>query len=298
MPDTEPSEIVTSGLHSLANADIVVHDAIRHGLAAAEPSEVGDYGLARVVPHGYELRTIDVRDFEDEPRLRSYVEGTFGFVDVPSIAAYLERYKSGDSLAYAKDVFGKGLLMLATDTDFVSVVIDDHPTGAVARRAHAAKLVLRPTAAAKRWAAVLKAETLTQEQFLDLIVDGLTEIGRPDGAVLRDLVQDLHAIRQTEIKSVIRTGGEGAIQLVENVKLHAGPGDTVTFPEEMTVALTPFVGVEEQVVLNIRIKPIVVGDHVRFGLSCALIDEAVDAVARSVAASFHDATEIRPHWVP
>src|SRR5690606_31339577 len=143
----------------------------------------------------------------------------------------------------------------------VTVIIDDHPTGGVARRAHAAKLVLRPTAAAKRWAAALKADTLTQEQFLDLIVDGLTEIGRPDGAVLRDLVQDLHAIRQTEIKSVIRTGGEGAIQLAENVKLHAGPGDTVTFPEEMTVVLTPFVGVEEQVVLNIRIKPTVGGDH-------------------------------------
>lgn len=76
---------------------------------------------------------------------------------------------------------------LAVDTKLIVVVLDDHlahPTAAN-HRTHRAELVLRPTAAARRWAKVLgEGQILTQEQMLDLIDDGIREIADPDGAVL------------------------------------------------------------------------------------------------------------------
>ncbi len=168
-----------------------------------------------------------------------------------SLAAYTNRYRTEDTLAYITDVYGKGTTMLTTDQQVIDVtVLDDHPVNApeVGRHAHHAALILRPTAAARRWGTAIASNAISQEQFLDLVVDGIAEIASPDeGLELRDLIQDLHAIRSTEVKSVIRTGGEGAIQLSENVKLHAGPGDAVQFPEQMTIVLAPFAGIGESI---------------------------------------------------
>ncbi len=142
---------------------------------------------------------------------------------------------------------------------------------------HTARVVLRPTASAKRWGGALD-KPLDQEQFLDLVDDGITEIASPDGAVLHGLISDLHAIRTTEVKSVIRTGGEGSIELAENAQLRTGTGTKVAFPEQITLALEPFVGLREVVTLPLRVKPHVAGQRVTFTLSCAVVDDALGTV--------------------
>lgn len=302
MADPTPPTITDGPVDMLTTfegATDLVRTAIERGVIASEPVEVGDHGLVFRLYDGA-VHTIDVRQHEDEPRLPTYRSGDFPFVGVASLAAYVNRYQSAHTLAFISDVYGQGLALLTKDSSVAKVVLDDHPVGepAVGRRAHSARLVLRPTAAARRWGAALSATSIDQEQFLDLVVDGIAEIAAPDGAQLRDLIQDLHAIRSTEVKSVIRTGGEGAIQIAENVKLHAGPGDTVPFPEDLTIVLQPFAGIGETITVPVRVKPRVGNDRVVFSLTAPSLDDALAEVMSNVASHITEATELVPHWVP
>lgn len=303
---TELTELapLLGGLSSFDGATELVREAIANGIATIAPVPVGDHGMIFRTATGGVALELDVRCFEDEPRLATFRSGTFPFVGVPSLAGYLDRYQTPDTIAYVIDVYGHGLQMLTQDTKIAKVVIDDHPANEqiidaeVGRRAHTAELVLRPTAAARRWGAALAASSLSQEQFLDLIVDGVGEIASPDSADLRDLVQDLHAIRQTEVKSVVRTGGEGSITLAQNVKLHAGQGNEVTFPEQMTLVLDPFAGVAETIQLVVRIAPKVRETTVVFSLTASTLDDQLARLVGSIADDLQLRTGLAPLWTP
>ena len=301
--------VLVDNLTTVEGAVELIDAAIMRGLSATKPIAVGDHGLAFRKPNG-DVQIVDVREHEDEPRLPSFITAREKFVSVESLARYLERFEDPDqttTVANIADPYGKGLSMLTSDTDVAWVTLDDHPLNVlvqggyeppVGRRSHTATLVLRPTEPAKRWGAALHAPHLSQERFLDLIVDGITEIAEPDGAVLRDLVQDLHAIRTSEVQSVVRTGGEGSIELKENVKLAAGTGNRVTFPEQMTVTFAPFVGVSEVVILKVRIKPTVGDTKVNFALSCAHLDDSIAKVMGGLAANIFESTGLNPLWRP
>lgn len=304
--EVEPSDDMIrllDGLHSVAGATQLIREAIDNGVAAADPTPVGDHGLAFVKALGYEVETIDVRRFEDEPRLASFRSGSHKFVGVDSIARYVGRYQTDATVAYVRDVYGRGKALLTADSDAATVILDDHPadgtdTGPVGRRAHTAVLVLRPTAAAHRWGRVF-GEAIDQETFLNLVDDGIGEIANPDAAVLRDLISDLHAIRNSEVKSVVRTGGQGAIQVNENVKLHAGTGTVVEFPERMTIVLQPFASIPSRVTLELRVAPRVGAEgRVKFTLSCATLDDKLAEVLGDVAADLVERTGLNPHWQP
>ena len=132
------------------------------------------------------------------------------------------------------------------------------------------------------------------------MVDGITEIAEPAGAVLRDHVQDLHAIRSTSVKSVMRTGGQGAIELAENVKLHAGTGNAVPFPEVITVVFAPFAGIPDIITLSVTVKPTIARDSekVSFSLRCPGLDDALAQVLSNLAGNVEESTGLAPHWVP
>lgn len=79
----------------------LVGDAIRNAVAATELRPLGDHGLAHLVPAGWSVATFDEREHEMYPRQRC---GVFRFADTDSFAAYVNRYKEEDTLAYAVDV--------------------------------------------------------------------------------------------------------------------------------------------------------------------------------------------------
>lgn len=312
--DHTASVLATDSLRSVAGATQLIEAAIDNGLAASEPHAVGDRGLAFVVPTDHKVETVDVRSFEDEPRLATFRSGSPKFVGVDSLARYVARYQTDDTIAYIRDVYGRGAAMLTSDTDAATVIIDDHPRHPinrepetltihsghdenVGRRVHTAVLVLRPTAAARRWGSVL-GKAIGQEEFLDLVDDGISEIASPDAAQLRDLISDLHAIRNSEVKSVIRTGGQGAIQISENVQLHAGTGDRFVFPERMTIVLDPFAGIPSTIHLELRIAPKVRDGHVEFKLACPTLDDKLAGVLGEVAADLVERTGLNAHWQP
>lgn len=271
-----------------------VGEAIDHAVSALDPVEVGDHHLLVKIPTGYSTQLIDVRNSEDLPRL---VEHTQLLVGIDSLARYVAQHELADTRAYITDLYGSGVKALLADTRAVDVVIDDHHQGNHPdRRAHHAVLILRPTAAARRWGRALSGSSMTQEQFLDLVVDGIGEIVTPDGARLRDLASDLHAIRTAEVSSVIRTGGQGSIQLAENVRLSAGTADKVEFPERITIRFTPFAGIPATVTLEVQVRPKVDSNHVAFTLQAATLEDELAAVLGEIAAEIVERTGLVPFW--
>ncbi len=273
----------------------VVEVAIRNGVVAQNGFEIGDNTVILPTPAGWTINQLDQRDFEDLPRFR---DGTFEIVGVRSLAAYVNRYKTDDTLGWIHDVNGRGSAALVADLDLAEYVIDDLPTDSTSNRVHRATLVLRPTAQARRWGNALRSGTIDQETLLDLVVDGIAEIGEPDGATLRDLVADLHAVRNTSVRSVIRKGGGATVEVADNVALHAGTGNTVTVPETITVVLQPYASVSDVISFDIKIKPKVREEKVWFILTAPGLDVALTKLVGTIAADLAEATGIEPLWVP
>lgn len=273
-------------------------EAVQAHVAATEPVEIGDHGVLVRQPVGWDTVPFDVRDFLDLP---DHVIHRQDLVGVASFATYVATHaQPPDTRLYAHDPYGTGPNMLRRDTEFITAVIDDHHAGNYPNhRDHEASMVLRPTAAARRWATALGG-TLRQDQFLELVVDGITEIANPDGAVLRDLVKDLHAIRSVEVSSVIRTGGSGSIELADNVTLSAGTGNKVPFPEQMSVVFVPFAGIDRIISMTVKITPKVdkQSHEVTFTLTAADIEDQLASALSHVCDEVADATGIRPLWVP
>ena len=286
----------------------VVRTAVRNAVAAVEPVELGEHGVAFLVPDGWKLQLEDQRAYSPN-QLPEYRDLTLSFVGVRSLAAYVNRYATGDTLGYIVDVNGKGTGPLLNDLEAAFYVLDDIPDvepvlpggtapAGTARRCHRAKLIVRPTAAARRWGRALSGQPLTQEQMLDLVVEGITEIASPPGAELRDLISDLHAIRTTSAKSVIRTSGQLAVEVADNVTLHAGPGNRVEVPEKLTLVLAPFAGIGSTLQVDVLIKPKVSGESVTFVLTAPTLDERIASIIGEIAGHLTEATGLEPMWVP
>ncbi len=278
-----------------------VGEAIGHALDAAEPVEIGDHGILIRRTSSDVLEKVDERQFEDFPRSVSHTEKVVG---VDSFVAYFNEFADAErSRVYVADVYGKGVSLLVGPNQIATGRIDDYaaPDAELDPRArrHAVGLILTPTAAARRWGTALAKDTMSQEEFLDLVDDGVGEIADPDTAVLRDLVANLHAIRSTEVSSVIRSAGQGRIQLTENATLAAGSGNEVEFPSTLTLVLNPFAGLSDVITLVVKLAPSITDTgKVRFGLRAPVLDDALTTVIQALAATLAAETGRTPIWTP
>lgn len=177
----------------------------------------------------------------------------------------------------------KEIESIANPSTICTYVLDDLTVdtddGTINRRAHKASLQLRPTVAARRWAAAL-ACPLTQAEMVELVIDGVTEIADPPGADLRDLVRDLQAVRTSTAKSVVHTDGGFAISIGEEVQLSAGRGETVAVPEAMTVVFIPWTVLPaQQITIKVKIRPQVTNaGTVVFALEAPTLEDALNDV--------------------
>lgn len=276
----------------------LVARAADNAISAAEPIQVADRGLLVRHPNDWVAEVIDQRLHEDHPRERT---GNFKFAAVESLVRYVNRFSTPNTLGYITDVTGKGTAALTADLPAVNYVLDDfHPEAErVANRRHGATLVLRPTTAARRWGAAF-GQRLSQVQMVELVIDGTGEIAAPDSADLRDLISDLHAIRTASAKSVVRASGGLAVEIAENVALHAGIGNLVQVPESLTLVLQPWTAIDATVTVDVKIRPNVNGETVTFGLTAPHLEEALNEVLRTVHAQLADTanrgTGIEPLW--
>lgn len=278
-------------LHTTAS---IVGDAVHNGITASEPIKVGDHGLLVRRPADWVAQVLDVRDQEDNPRERA---GKFQFAGVDSLVRYVERFKDCATLGYISDVTSKGVLALTSEVYAAHYVLDDFVFGLtpVSNRKHQAHLVLRPTPAARRWGNAFQKK-LNQLEMVELVIDGTGEIAAPDSADLRDLISDLHAIRTASAKSVVRVSGGLAVEVTDNVALHAGQGNLVTVPESITLVLQPWTAVDATITVEVKVRPIITGETVLFGLSAPHLEEALNEVLRTIHADLTAGTAIEPFW--
>ena len=273
-----------------------VAEAVERGVAALDVEPIGENGIAIRLPEGYDVRVFDRRDWLD---IGEYVQAQIRLVGVDSLARYCAEHQDESSRCYVRDVYGRGVEVLQKDTDFAKVVIDDNPAGnVVGRCAHVAVLVLRPTAAARRWGAALAAGPLAQRQFLSLVEDGIGEIGSPDGAELRELISNLYSTSTASVSEIVSTGGQGRIVLDEQVTLRTGKSAEVEFPERMTLVLQPFAGLPDTVQFDVKISPRVGQGKVTFELSAPSLDDVLAKALGDIAGEISERTGMNPHWTP
>lgn len=262
--------------------------------AATVPVQVGDHSEYMAAPPGWLWHEIDVRNHEDHPRERS---GSFGFTTIGAIATYVDRYKTGGTIGYIADIATlSAASCLLNRFQAVRYVLDDFdtdPATPIGNRAHVAQLWLSPTPAARRWGSMF-GKPLTQSALVELIDDGTSEIADPAAADLRDLISDLHAIRTSSAKSVIRTGGGLGVEVAENVSLHAGPGNVVTVPTEITLTFKPWTAINTAIALVVKIRPHVEAEKVMFTLVAPHLEEELARVLGDIQVGLYAATSIDP----
>lgn len=299
---TSKNDIHTAEVQSTptdkGNLAVLAALAADHAVIAHEPIHFGDHGILVRHPDDWVAETIDARHFEDHLRERI---GDRRFSTVESLVRYVNRYKTVETLGYFHDISGRGAKVLANDWTAGEYVIDDWSNDdedKIANRNHKATLVLRPTAAARRWANALDTP-LDQMQMVELVIDGAGEIAAPDAADLRDLISDLHAIRNSTAKSVIRVDGGMAVEVTENVSLHAGTGNTLQVPETLTILLRPWTAVDATITFTVKVRPKVVGDTVKFVLAAPHVEERLTTVLDAIHHELADdttGTGIAPFW--
>lgn len=288
------------------DAGELIADAIDQGIEVHYPLEVNERFTAvqlRDANGGRKLEFID-RRMGTNP-LPDFVEHTAAFTQLASFVSYTRRHRLPEStVVYMLDAAALSPESLTRDLPAARVMFDDHPARdqtapqGIGRRAHRAELVLRPTAAARRWGAAL-GHRLSQDAFLDVIADGLGEIADPAGADLRDLVSNLFTTSNVTASSVKRTGGSASVTFTENVDLRAGAGSSVSIPENLTLTFRPWSAIDADVVVHVRIKPVVADNgKVLFDLHPVDLDAALAALFDQL---WHDIdTEldgIDPLWV-
>lgn len=288
------------------DAGELIADAIDQGIETHLPIELNERTLV-VYERGAngERKPVLIDRRHGMPTLPDNVAHRATFTVPGSLVAYVNRHKHDDrAVIYVVDVMAEPVKLLTQPTTFGRIVLDDHPvinagTQAVGRRQHTADLRLQPTEAARRWGAAFAGPTIDQEAFLDLIVDGITQIADPDGATLRDLISDLHAIRTTEARAVIRTGGQATVEVAENVTLHGGTGTKVEVPETLRLYLQPFTASEEHIVVTARIKPLVgANGKVVFALRPVELGAALHPLFDTLAQYLDTNVGLEPLWVP
>jgi len=297
--ETGPTIAIASGTVTPATYAVnanVLEVAIENAVNAASLFSINERTAGIRTPSG-QVQTIDLRAGLDP--LPDYTVHDTSFASVESLGEYVNRYSGENTLGYVRDLTGQGIKAITSETPAaVTFVIDDHPIDGPGRRAHRAHLTLRPTVAARRWGAVLAGQ-IDQEKLLDLVVDGIGEIAAPPAAELRDLVSDLHAVRNTSAKSLIRTGGGASLEVAETVTLHAGPGNRVTLPERIDVTFAPFTASDQLIVLAVKVKPIIgKDDRISFELTAPELDTQIRIVSTTIRDELAADTNVLPLWIP
>jgi uncharacterized protein YfdQ (DUF2303 family) len=234
----------------------------------------GEYYAVVADGSAHLLDTEKLRDKPLRPR------GTFSPATVESFIAYVEKHSQGDhTTVWVHESEGK-----------VVAVLDDHSAGDPAWRDHRAELTLRPSTEWEFWIGK-DNQLMGQEDFAELLQEGLPDILKPDGASLIEVAEKFHASTQVKFRSgVDRASGEVKFLYDESIEAQAqtAAGD-IAVPRTFTLALAPFIG-EERVEIDANLRYRAGGGKLSLGYKLErperFVEEALDRVAKQLAEKF------------
>lgn len=206
---------------TLAAARLEEIDAVTYGNVFSTVLKNGDQWL---------LKIEDLERFAETPRRkvgRRRVSTTVSLVD------YVNAHAGPGATLYAN-----------LDAFSIEAILDDHEQSGPHHGDHRVTLNLTKTPGCLRWLGA-HASYFGQEEFAQLIEDGLTEIARPDGATLLEVAQSIRATKSANFRSDRRlTSGRVQFAWVEELNATAGADGNLEIPETVTLVFEPFYGAE------------------------------------------------------
>jgi len=243
-------------------AQAIIDFAVAQLATAPEVLDVGDGPgvVSFLVPDGYRRETTDLVDYAAGPRRKT---GSDVVIDTESIIAVLQRHANESTVVYVQP-----------ERMTAQAVLDDHATAGPGWRQHRTTLRWQPTPSWLRWQAAHR-KMLAQDDFAELVEDGLTEISRPAGADLLELAQSIRATTNASFRSDRRlVSGQVQLSYVEEIDARAGADGQMTIPQSITLMLAPFHGSTHREVFA-RLRYRVNGGKLTLGVIIDRIEEVL-----------------------
>lgn len=174
----------------------------------------------------------------DDPALHPRFIGAARTVgDATSFINYVTRHAGAHTEVYA-DLARASIVAVIDSHDAASNEGATRP----GHEKHKVTLVLEKTPSWQAWAK-LDNKLVSQEQFAEHIEENFVDVTRPEAADLLELAQTFHATRGVEFGQSTRlSSGETQIQYAEKLDGKAGRSGEIAIPDEIGLALVPFVG--------------------------------------------------------
>lgn len=208
--------------------------------------------------HGLQVEEVDLQRFI--PGLLSSPEkGSRHVTDCVSFLAELDRFKLDDAATlWGDETKGK-----------VVAIYNDHTNKGAGHRDNRLELTLRPDEDWQAWQR-LSGKFMQQSEFGDAVEELLHTVVSPSQAELMEVIDSVRATTKGNFESSITraTGGQ-TVAWTEEVETRAGKTSTLQVPTTLTLALSPFEGMDTygveawfrirvtngQLLLAVKLKP-------------------------------------------
>ena len=208
-------------------ADLTEHEALeRSAVAAAASFDRELKGQFAVVPDGFKVECL--QDWQDKPNRH---KADHRFVDVASLAGYLNKFATDDTLLTADFAAGK-----------VCAVIDGDSKDVPSHRDHKARFEAQQSDQIKAWLSI-SGKGMSQVAFGLFLEDRAIDVIEPDAASVMDMVMTFDATKKVSFKSSQRLhDGQRQFQYVEENETRGA----VTLPDHFMVLAPIYRGMEPQ----------------------------------------------------
>ena len=208
-------------------ADLTEHEAVERSAAAASVNfDKAGTGQFAVVPDGFKVECLE--DWQDRPNRHT---ADHRFVDVSSLAEYLNRFANDDTMLAAD--FAAGTVM---------AVIDGDSKETPSHRDHKARFEAQQSNQIKAWLG-LAGKPMSQVAFGLFLEDRAVDVVEPDAASVMDMVMTFDAIKKVAFKSSQRLhDGQRQFQYVEENETRGA----VTLPDHFIILAPIYRGMEPQ----------------------------------------------------
>lgn len=198
-------------------------------IASTRNLPITEHTQAFVLPDGYRVHIVDSEDKAPRP---SRASGRRDLYTPESLIDYIARYRTAGTVVFADPVAQR-----------ITAIIDSHDDALTPGwEQHKATFSLRRTREWKEWRDH-DGKWMSQEEFTLFVEDHRTQIVKPDGASLRELVQTFKAKKSVQFEeSKLIASGESQLVYREEIKGGGGAKGDLTIPETLTLGIPPFQG--------------------------------------------------------
>lgn len=263
-------------LESRTECDAALEAGQRIAALAQPVQRVGETGTPfLVVPQGFGLH--DLSAWLPKP-LRTKAAPVFP--DQGSFAAYVNRFKTADSVLFADQDGAK-----------VLAILDYHGPAEAAHGEHTATLVLKLSEEWQAWTQRNRRQ-LGQAELADFLEERALDIREPSGGRIVDVVRNLRLKKNVVFEKVLsEENGSVDFRYVEDVK----ETGSLRIPLEWTLALRPYDHCEP-VAVPVKVRYRLEDGKVRFEYRLTRPDLITETAFRQVVEKAREATALPTYY--